>query len=107
MIADFLGHGRENATSAATLAAVTNTSSRELRRRIMQEREKGAIILYAPGGHGGYFLPNTDPEIAQREMQAFYDVQSARCKHGLKAIAPVACKLGIPLGQLAFESEDL
>lgn len=37
-------------------------------------------------------------------MAAFYNVQSARCKHGLIAIAPVARRLGIPLGQQSFDS---
>ena len=68
---------------------------------------QGEIILYAPGGYGGYFLPSNDPETAQKEMAAFYHVQVARCKHGLKSVAPVARKLGIPLGQLNFESEGM
>lgn len=105
-ILDFLGHGRENATRADVLAAQLETTPRGLRRQIMLARDAGEIILYAPGGYGGYFLPSDDPEVAQREMAAFYRVQAARCKHGLKAIAPVARKLGIPLGQLDFESEE-
>ena len=103
-ILDFLGHGRENATRDDVLAAQLETTPRGLRRQIMQAREQGEIILYAPGGYGGYFLPSENPEAAQREMQAFYHVQAARCKHGLKAIAPVARKLGIPLGQMDLDS---
>lgn len=103
-IIDFLGRGRENATRADVLAAQLETTPRGLRRQIMQAREQGEIILYAPGGYGGYFLPSENPEAAQREMQAFYHVQAARCKHGLKAIAPVARKLGIPLGQMDLDS---
>ena len=103
-ILDFLGHGRENATRADVLAAQLETTPRGLRRQIMQAREQGEIILYAPGGYGGYFPPSENPEAAQREMQAFYHVQAARCKHGLKAIAPVARKLGIPLGQMDLDS---
>lgn len=102
-----LGRGRENAIRAEILAAKLETTPRGLRRQIMQAREQGETILYSPGGHGGYFLPSDDPETAQQEMQSFYNVQSARCKHGLKAIAPVARKLGIPLGQLNFENEEL
>lgn len=105
-ISDFLGRGAENAISAATLAAVTHTTPRELRRLIMDERKRGALILYQPGGYGGYFLPSDAPEVAQREMAAFYRVQAARCKHGLAAIAPVARKLGIPIGQMNFENEE-
>lgn len=103
-IIDFLGRGRENATRADVMAAQLETTPRGLRRQIMQAREQGEIILYAPGGYGGYFLPSENPEAAQREMQAFYHVQAARCKHGLKAIAPVARKLGIPLGQMDLDS---
>lgn len=104
-ITEILGHGRENATRADVLAAKLETTPRGLRSLIMKARDAGEIILYAPGGYGGYFLPSNDPEAAQKEMSAFYHVQAARCKHGLAAIAPVARKLGIPLGQLDFESE--
>ena len=106
-IIDFLGRGRENATRAEILAAQLETTPRGLRRQIMLAREQGELILYAPGGRGGYFLPSNDPEAAQREMQAFYHVQAARCKHGLAAIAPVARKLGIPLGQMDFDNEGV
>lgn len=92
-ITDFLEHGRENAVRADVLAARLETTPRGLRS--------------TPGGYGGYFLPSNDPETAQKEMAAFYHVQVARCKHGLKSVAPVARKLGIPLGQLNFESEGM
>ena len=49
-------------------------------------------------------MPSDDPETAQKEMAAFYHVQAARCKHGLKSIAPVARKLGIPLGQMDLDN---
>lgn len=99
-----LGHGRENAVSSDFLAAQLQTSTRGLRDKILKARCNGEIILYAPSGHGGYFLPSDDPETAQKEMAAFYNVQSARCKHGLLAIAPVARRLGMPLGQTDLES---
>ncbi|MDD6949168.1 MAG: hypothetical protein PUI75_09090 [Subdoligranulum sp.] len=99
-----LGHGRENAVSSDVLAVQLQTSARGLRDKILKARCNGEIILYAPGGHGGYFLPSDDPETAQKEMTAFYNVQAARCKHGLLAIAPVARRLGIPLGQQSFDS---
>lgn len=106
-VSEFLGHGRENAICADVLAAAMGTTPRGLRRQIMLAREQGEIILYAPGGYGGYFLPSDAPEVAQREMAAFYRVQAARCKHGLAAIAPVARKLGIPLGQMGFDNEGV
>lgn len=105
-ITEILKHGRENAIRADVLAARLETTPRGLRRQIMLAREHGEIILYAPGGYGGYFLPSDAPEVAQREMAAFYRVQAARCKHGLAAIAPVARKLGIPIGQMNFENEE-
>lgn len=98
-----LGHGRENAVSSDALAAQLQTSTRGLRDKVPKARCNGEIILYAPGGHGGYFLPSDDPEKARQEMAAFYNVQSARCRHGLAAIAPVARRLGIPLGQQSFD----
>lgn len=106
-VVDFLKHGRENAIRADVLAAAMGTTPRGLRSRIMKARDAGEIILYAPGGYGGYFLPSDDPEAAQRELSAFYHTQAARCKHGLAAIAPVARKLGIPLGQMGFDNEGV
>ena len=94
-ITEILKHGRENAIRAEILAAK------------LLARERGEIILYSPGGYGGYFLPSDDPETAQKEMLAFYHVQAARCKHGFTAIAPVARKLGIPLGQMGFDNEGV
>jgi hypothetical protein len=106
-VVNFLKHGRENAIRADVLAAAMGTTPRGLRRLIMQARECGEVVLYQPGGRGGYFLPSDDPETAQKEMLAFYHVQAARCKHGFAAIAPVARKLGIPLGQMGFDNEEV
>ena len=106
-VVDVLKHGRENAIRADVLAAAMGTTPRGLRRLIMQARECGEVVLYQPGGRGGYFLPSDDPETAQKEMLAFYHVQAARCKHGFAAIAPVARKLGIPLGQMGFDNEGV
>lgn len=103
-VTDALKHGRENAIRADVLAAKLETTPRGLRSQIMKARDAGETILYAPGGYGGYFLPSTDPEAAQQEMSAFYHVQAARCRHGLAAIAPVARKLGIPLGQMDLDN---
>lgn len=94
IVVDFLKHGRENAIRADVLAAAMGTTPRGLRRQIMLAREQGEIILYAP-------------EAAQREMQAFYHVQAARCKHGLAALTPVARKLGVPLGQLELDAKEV
>ena len=53
-ITDFLEHGRENAIRADVLAARLETTPRGLRSQIMKARDAGEIILYAPGGYGGY-----------------------------------------------------
>ena len=45
-VSDFLGHGAEHAIPAATLAAVANVTPRELRRRIMVERDFGTFYLH-------------------------------------------------------------
>lgn len=106
-IVNFLRHGRENAIRADVLAAAMGTTPRGLRRLIMQARKCGEVVLYQPGGRGGYFLPSDDPETAQKEMAAFYHVQAARCMHGLAALTPVARKLGVPLGQLELDVREV
>ena len=79
-VLDFLGHGAENAIPADTLAAMLQVSPRKLRSLILRERDAGELILYRPGGRGGYFLPSLDEEQAKAEMLSFYNVQAARCK---------------------------
>lgn len=106
MIQELLSHGRENAISTSILCALTGLSERRLRGKIMEERKRGAIILYAPGGHGGYFLPSTDQEQAKREMLSFFNVQRARCFTSFAALRPVARELGVPAGQLEFDGVE-
>lgn len=101
-ISTFLQHGAENAIPAPALCALTGLNPRTLRQCIMTERAVGAEILYQPGGKGGYFLPSTDPEQAQRERAAFYRVQRARALRSLGTLRPVARALGIPIGQLTM-----
>lgn len=104
-ISRYLKHGQENATSAATLCGIANTTPRGLRRSIAAERAAGKEILYTPGG-GGYFLPSLDADQAQRERLAFYKTMRARAMCTLHALRPVARALGIPAGQLSMcESE--
>lgn len=99
---DFLQHGEENACSAADLCSALSTTPRGLRAMISVERNTGGEILYPPGGKGGYFLPSTDPEQAQRERLAFYRTMMARVQSTLQALRPVAAALGRPVGQLDF-----
>lgn len=86
-ISDFLGHGAENAIPPPRWPLCCRYPPRKLRSSILRERDAGELILYRPGGRGGYFLPSRDPEQAEQEVAAFYRVQRARCLHGLKAIA--------------------
>ena len=103
-VLDFLGHGAENAIPADTLAAMLQVSPRKLRSLILVERDSGSLILYTPGGSkAGYYLPSKDPKQAEREVDAFYRVQRARCLHGLKAIAAAGRFLKIPAGQLGLD----
>ena len=104
-ISTFLQHGAENAIPAPAVCALTGLNPRALRQCIMTERAAGAEILYQPGGKGGYFLPSTDPEQAQRERAAFYKVQRARAMRSLGTLRPVARALGIPIGQLDMTGE--
>lgn len=98
-----LKHGRENATSSAVLCGMLNTTPRGLRHCIAMERAAGAEILYTPGGRGGYFLPSLDPEQAQQERLAFYNVMKARAVCTYRTLRTVAHSLGIPAGQLVFD----
>lgn len=103
-----LQHGQENSTSVEALAALLDTSPRGVRAAITAAREQGQIILYAPGGvQSGYFLPSLDPEQARREMAAFYNVQLARCLHGMAVLRPVRQALGVPEGQLSLLDFDI
>lgn len=104
-ISTFLQHGAENAIPVPALCALTGLNPRALRQCIMTERAAGAEILYQPGGKGGYFLPSTAPEQAQRERAAFYKVQRARAMRSLGTLRPVARALGIPIGQLDMTGE--
>lgn len=102
-IAELLQHGAENAISADALCSLANTTPRGLRRCIAIERAAGAEIFYKPGGQGGYFLPSLDPEQAQQERLAFYNVMKARTICTFKALRPVARALGVPSGQIEME----
>lgn len=85
---------------------MTELTPRTLRKWIALERAAGAEILYQPGGHGGYFLPSLNPEQAQRERAAFYNVQRARALCTFRTLRPVAQALGVPVGQLVMLEED-
>lgn len=105
-ITTFLHTGAENALSARDLCQLTGLTPRTLRKWIAVERAAGAEILYQPGGHGGYFLPSADPDQAQRERAAFYNVQRARALCTFQTLRPVARALGVPVGQLVMQEED-
>ena len=102
-ISKLLRHGAENAISAATLCRLAETTPRRLRHCIALERAAGAEILYAPGGHGGYFLPSLNEDQAQKERAAFYKTMRARAMCTLNALRPVARSLKIPAGQMKVE----
>lgn len=101
-IVTFLHPGAENATPARDLCRLTGLNARSLRQAIADERVAGAEILYEPGGHGGYFLPSTDPVQARRERNAYYHTMRARAVSTFEGLRPVARALGVPVGQLEF-----
>lgn len=70
-IADFVGIGKENATSSSHLMAVFNCgSTRKLRQLIQTERlNTGAAIL--PSGYNGYYLADRETPEGRREIKAF------------------------------------
>lgn len=102
-----LGRGAENAVPASELCAALGVTPRGLRHLVAAGRVAGVEILYQPGGHGGYFLPSENPEQAQQERLAFYGAMKARALCTLKSLRPVALALGVPVGQLDFDSAEL
>ena len=84
MIAELLKPGKENKVSFEALMNATGAKSeRELRKRIAEERKKGAIILSC--AEGGYYLPNNRNEVeayvntmSKEARSIFYMLKSAR-----------------------------
>ena len=60
MIIVLLGEGKENARSAAELAAMVGTDERSIRRAISAARTSGALIC---SGVPGYWLPGDPAEL--------------------------------------------
>lgn len=91
-VVNFLKHGRENAIRADVLAAAMGTTPRGLRRLIMQARECGEVVLYQPGGRGGYFLHMQGRQLCRkRSLSAAFRSRWQTCatscelsKHSMK-----------------------
>lgn len=99
-VLDFLGHGAENAIPADTLAAMLQVSPRKLRSLILRERDAGELILYRPGGRGGYFLPSLDEEQAKAEIKKDFTARLKALEDSLTAQDPVAIVEPVPGGYL-------
>ena len=83
-IAEFLGHGSENAVTSAELAVICSFKSRrDLRRQVERERREGALIL---ADKHGLFLPSQDPAQARQEIQQFVNTAESRSKSLLRTI---------------------
>lgn len=94
--------GAENAIKTPELCARFGVNVRKLRDMALYERDHGGIVLYAPGGKGGYFRPSNNPDQRRAELWAYYRVTRARCLHGLASLAPVKRELEKLEGQIDF-----
>lgn len=81
----FLGEGRENARSAAELAAVLGVDERQVRKVMNAARNDGALIC---SGVPGYWLPG-DPA----ELWETYTRVSRQADSSMKAMESIRRKL--------------
>lgn len=97
-VRDSLGHGKENAIPAKTLATALGFSSvRHLQKAVERERAAGAVILSDPCG-GGYYLSD-DPE----ELRRFTRTLNARARNTIKAAKSAQMALDAATGQETME----
>lgn len=67
-ITDFIGRGRENATSREELCRRVNLSDRKVRKMIEQARKRGEIIINDGTGVGYYISEDLADLTAQYKM---------------------------------------
>lgn len=87
MVYEVLPEGKENAVKAEVLCAQLGIGARVLRKKIMQERQNGAVILTNPSS-GGYYRPTTESEldeyIQMQKSQIFSRFRSIRSAQKMK-----------------------
>ncbi|MCR4786014.1 MAG: hypothetical protein K5847_05095 [Lachnospiraceae bacterium] len=104
MIAELLKNGAEYPTSNMELQAITGLSHREIVATVSEERKQGTPILSTTKGKGGYFMPDTAPEKARKEIKACIHTIENRAKNsflGLQTLKREAERLDLLLsGQM-------
>ena len=75
-IMDFIPKGRANAIKGSKRADELGITPREVRKLVMQARNKGECILNVGGGNKGYFIPILPEELKYVEKE--YDSVMAR-----------------------------
>ena len=87
MVYEVLPEGKENAVKAEVLCAQLGIGARVLRKKIMLERQNGAVILTNPSS-GGYYRPTTESEldeyIQMQKTQIFSRFRSIRSAKKIK-----------------------
>ncbi len=86
MIKEKLKYGAENVTSNEELQILTGLSHREVVATVSQERKQGTPILSTTKGKGGYFMPDTNPEKASREIRDCIRTIERRAKNSFIAV---------------------
>ena len=100
-IASLLSHGEQNAITSADLMKLAGLHSpRALRAGIEKERAAGALILSTVRGHGGYYLPSTDPTQGREEIEAFIRTVHARAVNSQKTLKAARRALRECAGQM-------
>lgn len=83
-IAEFLGHGSENAITTAEIRVLCNFASRRAARaEIARERENGVLIC---SSNKGIFLPSLDKEQRRQEIEQCLRTGEARASSFLKTL---------------------
>ena len=87
MVYEVLPEGKENAVKAEVLCAQLGIGARVLRKKIMLERQNGAVILTNPSS-GSYYRPTTESEldeyIQMQKSQIFSRFRSIRSAQEFK-----------------------
>ena len=92
--------GEGNAIPTAQLMQLAGFRyQRELRMAIEQERRNGALILSTVRGHGGYYLPSTDPAVARAEIADFVRTVRSRALNSLVILQSANAALRVLPGQ--------
>lgn len=90
-VTDYIGTGRENATTARDFARLTGCNVREIMRAIEYERKNSTPILSTTEAPAGYYMPAADPLKASLEIQDCVRVLSHRMESQHKTLDGILC----------------